>query len=191
MPKKRLQNGAAGDHYNSGTKLAGKHKLTKSDEKPLFSRTRLVVVIISCIIVLFSFILYDLDIYLFLKSRIKSFQSNNGGWRLADDQTNRKYDTSVCYIDKKWSHELTSEDFERFYRYKKPVIVQFSNGAKDWTDPTKWAVWNLKREYGDWTVMTGNSREIVRRGGTGDIETSFSDFVDVMLTCNSSLEEPQ
>ena len=190
MPKKRLHNDTTCDQTNFGTKLVGKHKLPKSDERILLSRSRLVA-IISCFIILFSFILFELDIYLLLKSRIKLFHSNNGGWRLADDKTNEKYDTNICDIDRKWSHELTSEDFEKFYRYKKPVIVQFSSGAQDWTDPAKWTVSNLKREYGEWTVMSGNSREIVRRGGTGDLETSFSDFVDDMLNRNNSLEESQ
>ena len=35
---------------------------------------------------------------------------------------------------------MTVEAFERDYRYKKPVIVKFQNGAKDWTNPKKWSL---------------------------------------------------
>ena len=190
MAKKKLQNGTSGYHTNFGTNSAGKHKLSKSDDRTLFSTSKLMI-ILSFIIVSFSFIVYEFDFYLILTSRTNLFKPDNGGWRLADVITNRKYDTSICDIERKWSYELTSEEFEKFYRYKKPVIVQFSNGAKDWTVPAKWTVSSLKKEYGDWSVMSGNSREIVRRGGTGDLETSFSDFVDGMMKRNDSLEESQ
>ena len=188
MTRKRSQNGTVGDR---GTKPAGKHKHSNAADNFLNPSIK-IVVIISCSIALFSFVLFELDLY-FNGPAGNSFVKTDlsGGWRAADENTNRKYDTTVCDVDRKWAHKLTSEEFENIYRYKRPLIVQFNNGAKDWTDPSKWTVISLKREYGDWSVMSGNSREIVRRGGTGNLDILFSAFVDKLMKQNNTLGEPQ
>ena len=188
MVKKRSQNDMVVDRPNYDTKPVEKHKHSKTENNTLLNASR-IVIIISCSIATFSFILFELDSY-FNESKRSSKPKLIGGWRLADHYTNRKYLTTVCDIDRKWVHELTSEEFENVYRYKRPVIVKFKNGAQGWTDPAKWTLRSLKKEYGKWLVMSGNSREIVRRGGTGDIDTTFSKFVDEIILQNNTLGEP-
>ena len=69
----------------------------------------------------------------------------NGGWRLADAEAVAKLDSDVCNIDRVSVRDLDSERFEREFRYKRPVIVTFPNGASDWTEPDKWSVEQLTR----------------------------------------------
>ncbi|XP_060070677.1 uncharacterized protein LOC132550604 [Ylistrum balloti] len=115
---------------------------------------------------------------------------STGGWQLASDETNRQFDSTLCTIDRLSALDLTSEQFERSYRYKKPVIVTFPNGAKDWTQPDRWSVKSLKREYGKWSVLYGNSLEIVRRGGNGHMTTSFTDYVDKLMKDRDAMGDP-
>ncbi|KAK3585952.1 hypothetical protein CHS0354_038494 [Potamilus streckersoni] len=116
--------------------------------------------------------------------------SKLGGWRLADDKTLQEFGSEICSIDVHNADELSVKEFETTYRFKKPLIVKFKNGAKDWTDPEKWTVKSLKREYGEWSVLSGNSLEIVRLGGRGDMTTSFSQYVDKFMNMQDTLGEP-
>lgn len=113
-----------------------------------------------------------------------------GGWNLPSPNIIEKYGTSFCNVDRKSMRDLTSDHFEAEYRFKKPLIVTFPNGASDWTDPKKWTVSSLKKEYGDWSVLSGNSRDIVRGGGSGDKESSFTEFVDKGIKERDILGEP-
>lgn len=113
-----------------------------------------------------------------------------GGWRLADKETRQQYESDICNIERRLAHELNDSEFEKLYRHKKPVIVYFKNGAKDWTDPTKWTVESLKQEYGEWSVLSGNAREIVRRGGSGYVDTSFVEYIDKLMNESDVIGEP-
>lgn len=115
---------------------------------------------------------------------------NNGGWRLASGSILKKYGSSKCTIARKNAKDLSSLEFEREYRYKKPLIVTFNNGAAGWTRPESWSVRSLKQEYGDWLVLSGNSLEIVRHGGNGDVESSLTQFVDKLIRSKDDLGEP-
>ncbi|KAL3852997.1 hypothetical protein ACJMK2_016590, partial [Sinanodonta woodiana] len=114
----------------------------------------------------------------------------HGGWRLADDKTLKEFGSDICSIDVHNADDLSLEEFETTYKFKKPLVVKFKNGAKDWTDPDKWTVKSLKREYGEWSVLSGNSLEIVRLGGRGEMATSFSQYVDKFMKEQDSLGEP-
>ncbi|XP_046558342.1 LOW QUALITY PROTEIN: F-box protein At5g06550-like [Haliotis rubra] len=81
-----------------------------------------------------------------------------------------------CYAD-----EITEERFDKEYRLKKPVLLKFRNGAKDWTDPEKWTLKSLKSTYGQWMLYSGSSLEVVRRGGNGYLGSSFEEYVDGMM----------
>ncbi|XP_052076487.1 uncharacterized protein LOC127714471 [Mytilus californianus] len=120
----------------------------------------------------------------------KPEEVSSTGWREADQRVIAKYDSTICNIEKRKIEELSSEEFEKVYRYKKPVIVTFPNGANDWADADKWTVSNLKREYGDFRIYSGNAREIVRRGGNGEVGSSFSDFVDKLIQEEDETGEP-
>ena len=73
-----------------------------------------------------------------------------------------------------------SHPFNFSCKYKKPLIVHFKNGASDWTDPMKWTKASLLKMYSDWSVLSGTSEDIVRKGGNGDTETSFYEYLDMM-----------
>lgn len=113
-----------------------------------------------------------------------------GGWRLASESTQKKYGSSICTIERRSAEYLTHEEFEKEFRFKKPLIVSFQNGASGWTQPKKWSVQSLKREYGEWSIYSGNSLEIVRKGGNGDTESSFTQFVDKLIRSKDDLGEP-
>ena len=44
----------------------------------------------------------------------------------------------------------------------------------------KWTKASLLKMYSDWSVLSGTSEDIVRRGGNGDTETSFYEYLDMM-----------
>ncbi|VDH94763.1 Hypothetical predicted protein [Mytilus galloprovincialis] len=115
---------------------------------------------------------------------------SSNGWREADPRVIAKYDSTICNIEKRKIEDLSSEEFEKVYRYKKPVIVIFPNGAEDWAEADKWTVSNLKKEYGDFRIYSGNAREIVRRGGNGEVGSSFSEFVDKLIQQEDETGEP-
>ena len=188
MPKKRSQSDSNGNRQNYELKPPGKQKHSKPENKNWLTVTR-IVIIISCSIASFSFMLYQFDLY-FNSSKRLSKPGLIGGWRLADDITDKKYATNVCNVDQKQASELTTEEFEKVYRFKRPVIVKFKNGSSDWTNPEKWTLSSLKKNYSKWVVMSGNSREIVRRGGTGNIDSTFSKYVDKMMNQTDSIGEP-
>ena len=103
-------------------------------------------------------------------------------WREADGTVLEKYGSVICNIEKRKAKDLSTKEFESLYRFKKPVIVQFANGAANWTEPEKWTVPSLKVEYGNYMIFSGNAREIVRQGGNGEVGSTFSEFVDKLIT---------
>ena len=113
-----------------------------------------------------------------------------GGWRLADSGTNELLNTALCTIDRRNAHQLSSAEFEEKYRFKKPVIVTFKDGASAWTNPAKWTVNSLKEEYGEWAVVSGRSQDIVRHGGRGDVQTSFNRFLEQLMDDRDDVGEP-
>ncbi|KAK7102585.1 uncharacterized protein [Littorina saxatilis] len=102
----------------------------------------------------------------------------NGGWRLADKATVGKFGSDKCNIERVSVADLNPDRFESEYRFKKPVIVTFPHGARDWTDPRMWSLDSLNRSYGEWVMGFGNSLEIIRRGGNGPQTSTFSQFID-------------
>nr|KAG5708470.1 hypothetical protein BaRGS_026197 [Batillaria attramentaria] len=106
---------------------------------------------------------------------------SNGGWRLPDAETLRKLYTSYCNIERISVKDLDPDRFEKEFRYKKPVLVTFPNGAADWTVPEKWSQDELRRTYGEWQTSSGSSVEIVRMGGNGDTRQSFVEFTDGLM----------
>lgn len=114
----------------------------------------------------------------------------SGGWRQADAHVLSLYDTKLCNIDRKFADELSKEEFYSVYRFKKPVIVKFRNGAKDWTDVEKWTVNSLKKEYGMTSVLSGNSIGIVRNGGSGYVRSSFTEYIDRLMGSSDEIGDP-
>lgn len=112
------------------------------------------------------------------------------GWREASIDVLDKFDTTICNIERRNIANITIEEFERDYRYKKPLLVTFDNGADGWTVSEKWTVKSLKEEYGNAMLGSGNAREIVRKGGNGDVTSTFTDFVDKLISGSDSTGEP-
>ncbi|XP_061178984.1 uncharacterized protein LOC133187578 [Saccostrea echinata] len=124
------------------------------------------------------------------KSQNSMHSDSTGNWRPATKEALRLYGSSKCTVDRRDASDLTVNEFEDKYRFKKPVIVRFPRGARDWTDPWKWSLRSLKQEYGQWYVLSGNSRDIVRKGGNGDVQSSFSEFVDSLMQDKDEIGEP-
>lgn len=124
------------------------------------------------------------------KASQNSMQTDSTNWRPASKEALKLYGSSKCTVDRRDASDLTIKEFEEEYRFKKPVIVRFPNGAKDWTNPRKWSLSSLKQEYGQWYVLSGNSLEIVRKGGNGDVQSSFTEFVDSLMQDKDEIGEP-
>ncbi|KAJ7331213.1 hypothetical protein OS493_019995 [Desmophyllum pertusum] len=115
-----------------------------------------------------------------LPNTLEALSPDVSGWQRASMEEEMKYNTSLCTIERREASSLNSEEFERVYRYKKPLIVHFSNGAADWTNPMKWTKASLLKLYSRWSILSGTSEDIVRRGGNGDTQTSFNEYLDMM-----------
>lgn len=124
------------------------------------------------------------------KASQNSMQTDSTNWRPASKEALKLYGSSKCTVDRRDASDLTIKEFEEEYRFKKPMIVRFPNGAKDWTNPRKWSLSSLKQEYGQWYVLSGNSLEIVRKGGNGDVQSSFTEFVDSLMQDKDEIGEP-
>lgn len=44
----------------------------------------------------------------------------------------------------------------------------------------KWTKASLRKLYSQWSILSGTSEDIVRRGGNGDTETSFDEYLEIM-----------
>ena len=113
-------------------------------------------------------------------NKLQPLSPEVSGWQRANIDEEMKYNSTLCTIERRDATSLNSAEFERVYRYKKPVIVHFRNGAADWTDPMKWTKSGLLKMYSQWSILSGTSEDIVRRGGNGDTQTSFKEYLDLM-----------
>nr|XP_006812940.1 PREDICTED: uncharacterized protein LOC102807379 [Saccoglossus kowalevskii] len=111
-------------------------------------------------------------------------------WRRGDRETELLLNSSICNIDKRFSNELTNEEFATVYRYKKPVIIVFQHGANEWTSPEDWTLENLLWNYQDWEIASGTSYDIVRHGGSGNEFTTFNVFLNTLMDQQNPLDEP-
>ncbi|XP_070559807.1 uncharacterized protein [Ptychodera flava] len=116
--------------------------------------------------------------------------SEVGGWRQASRQTQIFLNSSVCNIDRRFSQELSPVEFERTYRHKRPVLVSFEHGSKDWTDPEQWTRQDLMQKYSAWEIASGKSDDIVRNGGSGNEISSFAEYVNKIMDNRDGTNEP-
>ncbi|KAH9503774.1 JmjC domain-containing protein 8 [Bulinus truncatus] len=115
----------------------------------------------------------------------------HGGWRPVTEEVLKKYGTDICNIQRISVKDLTPSRFEEDFRFKKPVLVTFPNGIKDWTDPYLWSRPGLLSAYSNWTLHSGQSLEIVRAGGNAQHKTTLSEFVERLLgETNETTNEP-
>ena len=108
-------------------------------------------------------------------------QHHVGGWRVADNQTREELDISHCDIERRDAESISVQEFESTFRFKKPVLITFPNGAADWTNPSLFQRHHLTKLYSHWSVSSGRSLDIVKFGGSGKHQTSFSEYVEEMM----------
>lgn len=116
-----------------------------------------------------------------------SSSPTSGGWLLEDEVTMAEFGSDVCNIDIRIASDLSRVEFEEEYLLKKPVLLKFHNGAAEWTAPDKWQKTNFMNEFHGWPVHSGNSIDITRTGGVGNIKTSFGQFIDHMMNETDSI----
>jgi tetratricopeptide (TPR) repeat protein len=104
-----------------------------------------------------------------------------GGWRVADNQTREELDIGHCDIERHDAGSVSLEEFESTFRFKKPVLITFPNGAADWTNPNLFQRHHLTELYSYWSVSSGRSLDIVKFGGSGRYESSFSEYLEEMM----------
>ena len=102
-------------------------------------------------------------------------------WRPPSENVWRKYGTDRCSIERVSVLDLSPERFEAEFRFKKCVIVTFPHGAADWTTPGNWSRRGLSESYSDMDIRSGQSLEIVRRGGHAKHVSTFSEYLDNYL----------
>lgn len=206
--KKKQTSRSNGTVSQNGTKmsngLSGERKRRKNEDSTMVTKTvqmsAFIVIIIAFIIMYrtdFSSVSSSgqnsspsLDSSQDSKASQNSIQTDSTNWRPASKEAWKLYGSTKCTVDRRDASDLTVKEFEKEYRFKKPVIVRFPNGAKDWTNPRKWSLSSLKQEYGQWYVLSGNSLEIVRKGGNGDVQSSFTEFVDSLMQDKDEIGEP-
>ncbi|WAR25999.1 JMJD8-like protein [Mya arenaria] len=194
MTKPMPDNGTMMKTYSSNNPRKVSQSASKSESipKPLYKLIIVSSILLVIVLTAFEF-RYVVFEYLSLLHIVKldlNPKHGNGGWREPDEATLQLYDTGICNIDRVNAVDLTLDIFESTYRHRKPVIVTFPNGAEDWINPGKWTVESLKTEYGDRWVLSGNAREIVRRGGSGYVETTFEEYLNDLLNESDQIGEP-
>ncbi|KAK3780758.1 hypothetical protein RRG08_001864 [Elysia crispata] len=104
-----------------------------------------------------------------------------GDWRPPSRLVWDQFGTDRCNIERVSILDLSPERFQAEYRFKKSVLVTFPHGAADWTTPANWSRRGLSEGYSKCDIHSGESLEIVRKGGNGNHVSSFKDYVDNFL----------
>ncbi|XP_066283407.1 uncharacterized protein [Branchiostoma lanceolatum] len=91
---------------------------------------------------------------------------NDGGWR-TDEYDVMMYAIRRCDFDVRYADQMTSEEFESTYRNRKPMLLRFRGGARDWTDPDVWTRDGLVSRHGNRQVRTAYPWDIEENGELG------------------------
>lgn len=126
-----------------------------------------------------------------ISASIQENENKSSGWRLPDAEVLQKYGSDICSIERVAFNNLPEARFETEFRFKKPVLVTFPNGASDWTEPRLWTRFELSKAYSKWTIHSGQSLEIVRKGGNAKHASSFQEFLtNLMVDRKNGTHEP-
>ncbi|XP_062503097.1 uncharacterized protein LOC134180041 [Corticium candelabrum] len=109
------------------------------------------------------------------------------GWRVADRREREELDATRCNIERRDANSVTVDEFESLYRFKKPLLLTFPNGAADWTDPDLFQRRKLLDLYSYWSVSSGRLLDIVRSGGSAS--NSFGEYVEEMLNKRNEISD--
>ncbi|GAU96572.1 hypothetical protein RvY_08000 [Ramazzottius varieornatus] len=122
--------------------------------------------------------------------RAEDISNENGGWRTASKADWDSHGIKGCDLDEISAENLTPEYFEKEYRFKKPLLIHFPNGADDWTKAELWTLPYLLKTYGKWEVGSGKGVDIVRHGGNGHYKSSFEDYIMSIMEQRDEHREP-
>ncbi|XP_066283309.1 uncharacterized protein [Branchiostoma lanceolatum] len=100
-----------------------------------------------------------------------------GGWRTNENDV-MMYAIRHCDFDVRYADQMTSEEFESTYRNRKPLLLRFRGGARDWTHLGVWTRDELVSRHGKRQVRTGYPSDTNENGGLGD----DSERLDAYLT---------
>ena len=123
-------------------------------------------------------------------SYLRPRSAQDGHWRVPDAETLREYGSEKCTIERKDIRTLNEDIFETEYRFRKPVIIKFDNGASDWSTPDVWTRPRLLVEHGHVYVKAGRADDIVRYGGNGDRIMTLKSFVTNFIDSADEQGEP-
>ncbi|BFZ08063.1 hypothetical protein BsWGS_11102 [Bradybaena similaris] len=127
----------------------------------------------------------------FISASVQENENKSSGWRLPDAEVLQKYGSDICSIERVAFNNMPEARFEAEFRFKKPVLVTFPHGASDWTQPRFWTRLELLKAYSKWTIHSGQSLEIVRKGGNAKHVSSFQEFVtNLMIDRKNGTHEP-
>ena len=113
-----------------------------------------------------------------------------GGWRLPSLSDIRELGSDLCKIERRKVDMITLEEFERDFRYRRPLILRFDKGADSWTDAKAWTRKQLVKRHGSLDVTSGRSEAIVRSGGGGNVGSSLFEFLSKLMEERDSGQEP-
>lgn len=115
---------------------------------------------------------------------------DSGGWKTPNRAAISLLGTNRCNIERRWAHELSREEFEARYRFRRPVLLRFRFGCRDWIACERWTRQAMVERYGHRTVGAGRSETIVQTGGHGSEKSSFKHFVFEAMEERNKKGEP-
>ncbi|OQV13413.1 putative JmjC domain-containing protein 8 [Hypsibius exemplaris] len=122
--------------------------------------------------------------------KLSDVPESNGGWRAASKADWESHAIDHCDIDQMSARDITPELFEKEYRFKKPLVIHFPDGADGWTKADLWTLQALLKAYGKWEVGSGKGVDIVRHGGNGHYKSSFEEYVMGIMEERDEHREP-
>jgi len=126
---------------------------------------------------------------LFISILRGEFKDCEGGWKCFVDlkTATRKGETDFCDFDIRDGSTMTSLEFEKQYRFRKPVLLQFD---EPWIDLQLFTKEHLVELTKNEPLSVASSLHIVRTGGQGMFKASVADFTENYMHSQKVQNEP-
>ena len=111
------------------------------------------------------------------------------GWRGPDEDTLNDVGSDLCSIDRRYSYELSEEVFEREYRFQKPIIITFQDGAEEWTDPDYWMKDTLSSRHGNARVKPWRPDDVATSIREDEHTVTLKRYIQDVLDRNDNNRE--
>ncbi|XP_055353035.1 jmjC domain-containing protein 8-like, partial [Paramacrobiotus metropolitanus] len=117
--------------------------------------------------------------------------TKNGGWREVSDIDRERHFVDHCDFDRISVSDLSEEVFEREYRYKKPVLIHFPNGASEWTNIENWTLQALLSAYGSQEIASGRGTDFFLHlhSDYGTFRMSLENFLSTIMDSRDAHKE--